>query len=157
MLEIEIPGWRHLQLRYLVMDLNGTLALDGQPLPGVADALRELRSTLQLILVTADTFGTAEDVAKDLGVELNRLPSGDQSEQKRQIVRRLGPEHVVAMGNGANDVGMLMEAALAIVVLGPEGAARAALQHGDVIVSSPLTGLDLLRHPSRLKATLRRS
>ena len=42
-------------------------------------------------------------------------------EEKRTHVRALGSSTVVAIGNGANDVPMLDEAALAIAVLGREG------------------------------------
>jgi len=156
-LEIKVPGWRTLRLEYLVMDLNGTLAVDGIPRPGVTEALRSLRSRLHPLLLTADTHGTAQRVAQELGVTLHRLEPGDQVAQKRAIVRDLGADRVVAMGNGANDAGMLAEAALAIVVMGEEGAARQALLEADVIVRDPLEGLALLQHPRRLVATLRRA
>ena len=35
----DIPGSPPLRIRHLVLDLNGTLALDGRLLPGVAEAL----------------------------------------------------------------------------------------------------------------------
>jgi len=63
---------------------------------------------------------------------------------------------VVATGNGANDAGMLQAAALGMAVLGPEGLAREALQEADVVMTSVHDGLDLLPHPRRLVATLRR-
>jgi hypothetical protein len=76
--------------------------------------------------------------------------------EKRDHVRTLGPRQVVAMGNGANDVLMLQEAALGIAVLGPEGLCADALRASDVVVADPWAGLDLLLHPARLVATLRR-
>ncbi|MCD6289150.1 MAG: HAD family hydrolase [Anaerolineae bacterium] len=157
MLRITIPGGPVLRLEHLVMDLNGTLAVDGTPLPGVAEALNALRLRLNLLLLTADTHGTAETVAHELGVTLHRLPPGDQVMQKRDLVHELGSNRVVAMGNGANDVGMLAEAALSIAVLGREGAALQTLLEADVVVTSPVDGLALLQHPRRLIATLRRS
>ena len=35
MIEVDIPGYRTLQLAYLVLDHNGTLAVDGILKPGV--------------------------------------------------------------------------------------------------------------------------
>ena len=83
---------------------------------------------------------------------------GHQSEaqQKAFFVRELGPETVVAVGNGANDAAMLGEAAIGIAVLGPEGLALDALLAADVIVPNILAALDLLQDPSRLVATLRK-
>jgi soluble P-type ATPase len=67
----------------------------------------------------------------------------------------LGAEHVVAVGNGRNDVAMFEAAALGIAVLGPEGAAGVLLQVADVVVPDVYVALELLLHPRRLKATLR--
>jgi soluble P-type ATPase len=51
---------------------------------------------------------------------------------------------------------MLTAAALGIAVLGPEGAAAATLAAAHVIAPDILAALDLLAHPQRLVATLRR-
>jgi soluble P-type ATPase len=56
---VDIPGYKRLRVRHLVLDYNGTLALDGRLLPGVAEALRRLHRTLEIHVLTADTFGTA--------------------------------------------------------------------------------------------------
>jgi len=50
----------------------------------------------------------------------------------------------------------LRAAALGICVLGAEGAAGAAVLAADIVVPDPLTALDLLLHPDRVVATLRR-
>ncbi|RJX35532.1 MAG: ATPase P [Desulfarculus sp.] len=152
---LEVPGWRRLALEHLVLDLNGTLARDGGLLPGVAEAVARLSGRLACHLVTADTFGTAAGL---LGpeVELALIRPGDEAGQKLAIVRELGAESVAALGNGANDALMLGAAALGIAVLGPEGASPEALTAADVVVSGPREGLELLLHPDRLRATLRR-
>ncbi len=154
-LVIDIPGWRVLELEHLVLDLNGTLALDGSPLPGVSRAVAGLASRLRCHLVTADTFGTAAELFGP-AVELARITAGDEERQKLEVVQGLDPERVVALGNGANDVAMLRRAALGIAVLGPEGACAAALAAAEVVVPGPREGLELLLNPDRLRATLRR-
>jgi soluble P-type ATPase len=113
-LKVAIPGRDPLTLHHLVLDLNGTLAVDGHVVTGVAERLAVLRAHLQLHLLTAGTHGHVEESA--LALDLQPLAIGTGTE-KRCYVRALGPRQVVAMGNGANDVLMLREAALAIAVL----------------------------------------
>ena len=50
----------------------------------------------------------------------------------------------------------LHQGGLAIVVLRREGLCADALRASDVVVADPCAGLDLLLHPARLVATLRR-
>lgn len=154
-LKVDIPGWRRLELEHLVLDLNGTLALDGALLPGVREAVEQLGASLSCHLVTADTFGTAGGL---LGshARLALITSGDEIGQKKAIVERMGASKVAALGNGANDALMLAAAALGITVLGPEGAAPQALMAADVVTTGPLEALALLTNPDRLRATLRR-
>jgi soluble P-type ATPase len=76
-------------------------------------------------------------------------------EDKARMVRSLGASSVVAIGNGRNDVPMFQAAALAIAVLGPEGADPHALMAADIVAADPLDAIDLLLSPARLRATLR--
>lgn len=152
---IKVEGWRDLSLNHLVLDLNGTLALDGQPMPGVVQALQDLQGLLHCHLVTADTFGTAAGLFGDL-VQLSILTPGSEAEQKQDLVEQLGPDQTAAIGNGANDALMLAKAALGIAILGPEGAAISALNAADLAVPHPVNALELFTHPARLRASLRR-
>ena len=61
MIEIAIPGRGEYRLSHLVLDLNGTLALDGKLIEGVAERLRRLNESLKLFVVSANTFGSASD------------------------------------------------------------------------------------------------
>jgi soluble P-type ATPase len=155
MLTVEIPGWRQLALEHLVLDLNGTLAVDGRPAAGVAQALEELAASLELHLVTADTFGTAAGLFGPR-VAVVVIPPGGEGASKLALVERLGAGGVAAVGNGANDVDMLTAAAVGICVLGAEGAAPGALFAADVAAPGPREALELLLKPDRLRATLRR-
>jgi len=143
-------------LKHLVMDLNGTIALDGTPLPGVGEILAEISKSLDIHLVSADTFNTAERLGPALSCTVHRLkadkPGGPA---KAEFVRKLGAETVAAIGNGVNDVPMFGKAALSIAVIGPEGAAAVAVAAADIVVRDPVAGLKLLLHPRRILATLR--
>jgi P-type E1-E2 ATPase len=154
-LKVEIPGREPLTIEHLVLDLNGTLALDGMLLPGVEESIREVSKVLDVYILTADTHGTGQEVARRLGVELHRLEPENGAMQKGEFVQALGPEHTAAIGNGVNDVEMLSKAALGIAVVGPEGAASRALLAAVIVVSSPVDAFSMLLNPKRITATLR--
>ena len=61
MLNLDIPGFKTLSLEHLMLDYNGTLAVDGRMMVGVFDRLLELSRILKLHVVTADTFGKARE------------------------------------------------------------------------------------------------
>ena len=156
MIELTIPGRGTVQLDHLVCDVNGTLALDGMLIEGVALALGTLRDRLEIHLVTADTHERQSMIDQQLAMQAVRLVPGDEAGQKAAYVRRLGAQHVVAIGQGANDAGMLSAAVIGIALISPEGLAVAALQAADLLASDILSALELLEKPLRLVATLRK-
>jgi len=156
MLAIDIPGRGQLQLDHLVLDVNGTLAVDGVLIDGVVAGLERLKGTLDIHLLTADTHGRQAELDRQLGLTAVRIPPGGESEAKAAFVRDLGADGVVAMGQGANDAGMLREAAIGVAVMSTEGTSIEALTAADLVVPDILLGLALIEHPMRLKASLRR-
>lgn len=151
-LRVEIPGRPALELDFLLLDVNGTLSDRATLLEGVEERIAALGEELEVRLLSADTFGTLGDIAARLDAKAQAVTTG---EEKLQVVRELGAERCVAVGNGANDALMLGEAALGIAVVGLEGAASATLAAADVVCGSILAALDLLREPQVLAATLR--
>ncbi|MBN2248019.1 MAG: HAD family hydrolase [Coriobacteriia bacterium] len=155
MLEIDTPGRGTLDLEHLLLDVNGTIAAGGVLVPGVAEALASLESVLHAVAVTADTHGTAPALRAATGIDIIVIAPGNEAAQKQALLRELGAERTVAVGNGANDALMLREAAVGIAVIGTEGAARAALDAADIVVTDIADALALLLEPRRLLATLR--
>ena len=155
MIDVTIPGFGALQLRAAVLDFNGTLAQDGVLAAEVPASLRALAPKLALHVVTADTFGTAAAALRDLPVTLTVLPDADQATAKAEYVRRLGADTVVCIGNGRNDRLMLREAALSIVVVQAEGAARETIEAAHLVCPDIAAALGLLLEPKRLVASLR--
>jgi P-type E1-E2 ATPase len=154
-IEVDVPGVGALRLQHLVLDFNGTLAVDGELLPGVAERLTALAGRLSVHVMTADTHGTAARALARLPCSLAVAPPSRQAEAKRRFVESLGAEHVVAIGNGRNDRLMLEAARVGIAVLQREGAAAEALAAADVLVPTIEDALDLLAQPLRLVASLR--
>lgn len=149
---IHVPGDADLRLEHLLLDVNGTLTDRGALVDGVAERLAALAGTLEIRLLSADTFGTLADVAGALGARAGLVASG---EEKAHVVVELGSARCAAIGNGANDAAMLQEAALGIAVVGREGAAGSAIRAADVVCTSILDALDLLLDERALVATLR--
>ena len=149
---IEIPGEGTLRLEHLVLDVNGTLTDRGVLIEGVAERLARLAPDLVLHLFTADTYGTAAQLGERLGIEVTRIRDGAD---KAAFVAALGAGTTAAIGNGRNDAAMLRGARIGIAVVGPEGAAGAALAAADVVCSSIGSALDLLADDRALAATLR--
>lgn len=156
MIELNIPGRGEIKLEHLVCDVNGTLALDGQLPPEIPMRLRNLRDRLAIHLLTADTHGQQAVIDQQLGLEAVRINPGDESNQKSNYIRQLGADTVVAIGQGANDAGMLKTAAIGICVLSPEGTAAETLLNADLAVPDIQNALELLEKPLRIVATLRK-
>ena len=155
-MEVTIPGWGEVRLKHLVLDYNGTIAKDGQLLPGVAPRLEELdRRGLSLFVITADTNGTVAAQCAVLPVEVLIFDGGAVAREKAALVERLGAEETAAIGNGRNDVEMLRAAGLSLAVMGDEGAFTGALLAAHLACHTVEEALDLLLYPNRLKASLR--
>jgi soluble P-type ATPase len=155
MLKIDIPGYKTIQLKHLVLDYNGTLALDGEIIDGVKDRLARLSRDMGIHVLTADTFGQARSRLKDVKCLFHLIGKGDQALAKAEYVKGIGPESVVSMGNGRNDRLMLEISALGIGLIQEEGGSVSTLLSADVICRDILDALDLLLFPLRLMATLR--
>lgn len=157
MLSLDIPGRGHFDLTHVVLDVNGTIAEDGLLKAGVKERLTRIARTLEIVMVTADTHGRQQTIDAELEMTARRLKRGEaEAPQKAALVRELGTEACVAIGNGANDAEMLKEAAIGLAVLESEGTSVAALTSADVACRSIREALDLLLSPNRLVATLRR-
>lgn len=155
MIAIEVPGFGALRLEHLVLDFNGTLAVDGALLPGVAKRLAALAPQLSIHVLTADTHGTAAGALAGVPCALNVVPATGQAEAKWRFVDSLGANGLVAIGNGRNDRLMLGAARLGIAVIQSEGAAAETIAAADLVVPTLADALDLLMHPLRLVASLR--
>jgi soluble P-type ATPase len=155
MLILDVPGFARLELKHLVLDFNGTLAVDGRMIDGVGAMLAQLAPNLDLHVLTADTFGSVKREFASLQCKINRISPAEQDTAKRDYVRTLGPQGCVAIGNGRNDALMVREAMVGIALLQEEGLASACMMSADILCRSIQDALGLLVRPRRLMATLR--
>lgn len=155
MLEVNIPGGPQLGLNHLVLDYNGTIALDGELIAGVTDILGQLENKLGVHILTADTHGTVREKFPPDSVHIHVLSAQNQDQGKLQYVRELENSSCVCVGNGRNDALMLREAGLGIAVVQAEGCHFKTMAEADIIVPGILEALNLILKPNRLIATWR--
>jgi P-type E1-E2 ATPase len=155
LISIPIPGFGPLTLNHLVLDYNGTLAVDGMLQPDVKEALNRLADSLSVHVITADTFGLAAKGLLGVNCKMTILEKGHQDQSKADFIERLGADQTVSIGNGRNDALMLSASRLGIAVILAEGASTVSLNAADVVCTDIVHALELLMNPLRLTATLR--
>jgi soluble P-type ATPase len=150
-----IPGQPELDIRHVVFDYNGTIAVDGALIPGVAAQINRFAPQLAFHVITADTYGTVERALQDVACTVHVITGNRQDESKLQYVEQLGKQHVLAVGNGNNDKLMLKAAALGVALIQDEGTSVQALMAADVACKSVLDVFAWFTISARLVATLR--
>lgn len=156
MIELNVPGSRLIRLEYLVSDVNGTIAVDGQLLEDIPRLINIIRDRLEIHLLSADTHGHFKQIERKLNLKAVRIQPGGEQNQKAAYVDELGAENVIAFGQGANDAAMLKKAAIGVCILSKEGAALESLNSADLVVSDAVDAFELLQFPLRLVASLRK-
>lgn len=157
MLEIKIPGYKKLNIEHLVLDFNGTIAKDGKLIKGVKEKLEEIGKEIKVTILTADTFGTVREEFLENEVRIEIIDKNEHSiDYKKEFIKSLDKESVIAIGNGNNDSKMLKTAELGIAIIGGEGAAINSLWNSEVVVNNIMDALNLIINKQGLIATLRR-
>ena len=153
-LRIDIPRWGSVDIENMVIDLNGTLATDGEIPREVKERIDALSHLVKIYILTADPQRPAKEEIWGMKAELVRVLGEDSKQRKLDFLRALNPEMTVAVGNGSNDQLILKEAAFGIAVLGEEGVSVSAIQSADILVKNVESALDLFLKPRRLITTL---
>lgn len=155
---IDIPGFGVRHIRVVVSDYTGTHSFGGTIAPDVKKRLRELTGRVDLHIVTADSFGTADSELVGI-VTPYKLRTSRHDSEKADYLRQFDLKCVAAFGNGNNDRLMLKAVkeggGLAIAVDNGEGCAVDAMRNADLFIVGAANAIDLLLEPVRLKATLR--
>jgi soluble P-type ATPase len=155
MIQVDIPGFGYVEIVHAVFDYNGTLACEGNIDHQIIDSLKKLQETLEIHILTADTFGMVKESLKHTKFQIQVLSKSAESEQKEDYVNKLGASKVISFGNGNNDEGMLKYSRIGIAVIKEEGCSTKALNAADLVVKDIKDGIGLPLNPMRLKASLR--
>ena len=152
---IKIPGREDLEIKNIVFDYNGTVAIDGELIEEVSKNINELSSKFKFYVITADTYGTVQKELENTKCEVIVIDKSEQDICKLNFVKELGSEFTLSVGNGRNDKLMLKETALGIGILQEEGICTETLLNSDIVVNSILDVFGFLKDSNRLIATLR--
>lgn len=154
MITIQRPGQSNLEIEFILIDFEGTLASDRRVHPKAKDKISLLSKRTKIYILTKEEKERAEELLKKVKTEIVYLTEGKSSQKKLDLLRQLGPARTVAVGNGMDDVPMIEEAGLGICVLGREGTSSEAMKKADVVFMDILDALDFLLKPLRQRATL---
>ncbi len=150
----KVPNIGSLELKTLILDLNGTLTVKGKIVKGVKKRLSALKGLgYHVLFFTGNTRGNADQIAKSLGIDWVLAESGIE---KRNQARKLDPKTCVSIGNGLIDLELMKIVKLRIVTLQAEGVHIKTLLNSDIVVTSINDALDLLIDSPTLIATLRK-
>lgn len=149
-----IPGVGELELKTLILDLNGTLTVKGVIPEGIKERLAQLKELgYRILFFTGNTRNNADEIASSLKIEWILAESG---EAKMKEALKLNPDTCVSIGNGLIDLELMRLVKLRIVTLQAEGVHIKTLMNSDIVIPSIIDALDLLIDPATLIATLRR-
>ncbi len=148
-----VPQGEEFEINTIILDLNGTLSVNGKIPAGAKERIRKLqRLGFRVILFSGDQRGTAGKICSNLGIELRLTPTGREKERE---MLKLDFKKCASIGNARIDLGTFKHAKLSIITLQAEGIHARAIEHADIIVPSINDALDLFLNPDSLCATLR--
>ena len=156
MIAIQRPGQPPLEADFLLIGFEGTLATDRRVHPKAKDKINLLSKRLKIYVLTTSERAVVEGALRRVKAELVFMTEGGASEAKLGLLRQLGKERAVALGNGLSDVSILEESALGICVLNREGATTEAVAGADLVMLNVLDALDFLLKPLRQRTTCSR-
>lgn len=150
----DIPGQGQLEIKTIILDLNGTLSVAGVVPEGVKEHLDRLKEKgFKVLFFTGNTRNDADDLASSLGIEWKLAKS---AEDKKNLALELEPETCASIGNGLIDLELMKAVKLPIVTLQAEGVHVQTLLNSDIVIPTINDALDLFLDEQRLIATLRK-
>jgi len=154
MLTIQRPGQEPLEIDFILIDFEGTLAPDSRVHPKTKDKINLLSKRTKIYILTTEEKERVEETLKKVNAEIIYFTQGESSQKKLDLLRQLGSIRTIAVGNGADDGPMMEEAGFGLCVIGKEGASSEVMKNADVVFTDILDALDFLLKPLRQKATL---
>jgi soluble P-type ATPase len=156
MISIQRPGMESLDIHFVLIDFEGTLAMDGRVHPKAKDKVNLLSKRVTITILTKSNREKVEETLRKMRAEILYVTEGDSSQQKLNALQRLGAHQTAVIGNGLDDVRILEQAGLGMCVIGKEGASAEAMAKADLVVTHVLDALDFLLKPLRQRAMLGR-
>jgi soluble P-type ATPase len=154
MIRIERPGRGPLEIEFILIDFEGTLAQDRRIHPKAKDKINLLSKRAKIYVLAKGEKEFLNEAFRKVNIEPFYSKEGETTQPKLDLLRQLGVAKTIAIGNGVDDAQLLEEACLGICVAGREGASGEAIRKADLVVSNIIDALDFLLKPLWQKATL---
>ena len=152
---VEIPGRKKIEIKNVMLDYNGTIAIDGYLIKDVDKTINELVNNINFHVITADTYGSVKKELTNINCKIVKIPEENQDKSKLDYLLTIGKETTLCVGNGKNDRLMLEKSILGIALIQEEGLCVEALSAADIVCKSIMDVFAYFKKPDRLKATLR--
>ena len=127
---IDVPGFGKRHILIAVSDYTGTHSFGGAIAPDVKSRLRELATLVDLHIVTADSFGTAENELAGIALPY-KLRTGRHDHEKADYVSRFDLQHVAVP---RVPVAELADPVNRLAIRYPSGLAGPAFRAGGMLV-----------------------
>jgi len=154
-MNLEIPGQEKIEIKDVVFDYNGTIAIDGLLIESVGEYINELANVVNFHVITADTYGSVEKALANINCKVVKISNENQDLSKLDYLLNLGKETTLCVGNGKNDRLMLKESVIGIALIQDEGACVESLLAANIACKSIMDIFAYFKEPNRIIATLR--
>lgn len=154
MILIQRPGQEAIEINYILIDFEGTLASDGRVHPKAKDKINLLSKRTKIYILAKGEKEKIQETLRRVKAEIFFVKEEESSSQKLELLLNLGPSRSIVIGNGMDDVRMMEEAGLSMAIIGKEGISGELIQTADLIFTDIIDALDFLLKPLRQKATL---
>jgi soluble P-type ATPase len=138
-ISIAIPGFGLRKVDAILTDYTEPCPVEVGWFGVSGQRLLKLAESTEIHVISADTFGFAQEELEGIPLTHHRLEGEDHDIQKREHGQKLGLQHCAVFGNGNNDR-LLLKAAkdmggVAIAVDNGEGCATDALLNSNLFIT----------------------
>jgi len=152
-MKIEIPKGNTIEINTIILDLNGTLSVNGIVNEQTKIIIKKLKNIgYKIVLISGDIRGTAKEISEELNIDLFL---GTSSNEKALQMQQFNKTTTAAIGNARIDIGTFLNAEISIATLQAEGIHTGILKYIDIIVPSINDALNLFINIKSLAGTLR--
>jgi len=148
-----IPQGENFEINTIVLDLNGTLTVNGILSEETKKLILQLKNLgYRIVLISGDIRGNAKIISEELQIELFL---GKTSTEKALQMKNFNKENTAAIGNARIDIGTFANAKFSVATLQAEGIHAKILKYVDIIVPNINDALNLFINKKSLEGTLR--
>ena len=154
MILLQRPGQDPLEIEFIMLNFEGTLATAQRVHPKAKDKINLLSKRARIFIFTTGEKESVSAVLRNVKAEVVYLREGEASRGKLDLLQQLGPRRAVAIGSGMSDIEMIQNSGLGIGVMSREGTLSEVIVRADLVFMTVVDALDFLLKPLRQRATL---